>query len=108
MATTRNNAFKSPPPRLPQEGPSHFLQKLDPWFVGFAQLFKEDVLPKVDAPKRVRRAGHVGQGMHSQPTKSPPPAVLPGWPRTVGEMLSLLARSGDPRLAEAMRVVQQR
>src|ERR1700722_11123235 len=99
MATTRNNAFKSPPPRLPQDGPSHFLHRLDPWFVGFAELFKEDVAPRADAPKRIRRARHVGREKHSQPTKSPPPAVLSKWPRTVGEMLGLLARCGDPRLA---------
>jgi hypothetical protein len=37
-----------------------------------------------------------------------PPAVLPEWPRTVGEMLGLLANWGDPRLAEAMRAMQHR
>ena len=103
MATTRKSAFKSPPPRLPHEGPSHFLDKLNPWFVGLAQLFKEDT---AEGPKRIGRAGRVGRGKHPQPARVPP-AVLPEWPHTVGEMLGLLANWGDPRLAEAMRAMQQ-
>jgi hypothetical protein len=107
MATTRDSAFKSPFPRLPQEGPSHFLDKLDPWFVGLAQLFKENAPPRVNSPKHIGGAGHGGRGKHPLPVKSAPPAVLPEWPRTVGEMLGLLERWGDPRFAEAVSAMQR-
>lgn len=103
MATTRNSALKSP--RLPQRGPSRFLQKLDPWFVGLAHFFKEDGTARVEDPKRIGRAGRVGRGTHPQPARVPP-AVLPEWPHTVGEMLALLANWRDSRFAEAMRAVQ--
>ena len=104
MATTRNSALKSP--RLPQEGPSNFLQKLDPWFVGLAHLFKEDAAARIDDSKPMGKAGHVDRGKHLQPARLPP-AVLPEFPRTVGEMLASLATWGDPRLAEAMKAMQQ-
>jgi hypothetical protein len=104
MAATRNRAFKSP--RLPQAGPSHFLHKLDPWFVGLAHLFKEETAAGVHQPKRIGSAGHVGREMHPQPARVPP-AVLPEWPRTLDEMLGLLAKWGDSRFAEAMRAMQQ-
>lgn len=108
MATTRNNAFKSPPPRLPDEGPSHFEHKLDPWFIGLARFFKENAAPQVVGPKCIGRAGHVDMGRYPQAVQSPPAPVLPEWPRTAGEMVSLLAKWGDPRFAEAMKAVKQR
>ena len=101
MATTRNSAFKSPSPRLPHGGPSHFLHKLDPWFVGLANLFKESAAPPVDQPKRGHSAEQAGGEV------SPPPAVLPEFPRTFGEMLGLLAAQGDPRLGKAVDFIQQ-
>lgn len=107
MATTRKSALKSPPPRLPNEGPSAFLRKLDPWFIGFAQLLKEEVAARVDRPIRKRKAGHINRENQSQPIESAPPAVLPGFPRTVGEMLGLLVNWGDPRLREAVKAMQQ-
>jgi hypothetical protein len=94
VATTRNSGYKSRSPRLPHEGPSRFLGKLDPWFVGLANLFKETVTPAVHQPKRRHTARQRGRGKH--PEVSPPPAVLPEWPRTFGEMLGLLATQGDP------------
>jgi hypothetical protein len=108
MPTTRNKAFKSPDPRLPNDAGSNFLQKLDPWFVGFARYFKENASQGVDHPKRARKAALVGKGSRPQSVNSPPAAVLPGWPRTVGEMLRLLAGSGDPGFAEAMKAIRER
>jgi hypothetical protein len=108
MPTTRDRAFKSPDPRLPHEAGSNFLQKLDPWFVGFAHYFKENATQGVDRPKRVRKVALVGKGSRRQSVKSPPAAVLPGWPRTVGELVRLLAGSGDPEFAEAMKAIQER
>ena len=107
MATTRNKVFKSPPPRLPHEGPSQFLQKLDPWFVGFAHFFKENVAPEVNGAKRAETAGSARRGGRSRPVKSPPAPLLPEWPRTVGELLRLLTSCGDFRFAEAVRAMQQ-
>src|SRR4029077_13956951 len=108
MATTRNKAFKSPDPRLPHGARSNFLQKLDPWFVGFAHFFKESVTQRVDRPKRTENAGLVGKGSRPQSVESPPAPVLPGWPSTVGEMLRLLAGPGDPRFSEAIGAIQER
>jgi len=108
MPTTRNKAFKSPDPRLPHETRSNFLQKLDPWFVGFANFFKENATQGVDRPKRARKEGLVEKGSRSQSVKLPPAPVLPGWPRTVGEMLRLLAGSGDPRFDEAIVAIEER
>jgi len=108
MPTTRNKAFKSPDPRVPRGAGSNFLQKLDPWFVGFARYFKDNVAQGVDDPKRAQKVRLVGEGERPESVKSPPAAVLPGWPRTVGEMLRLLGESGDPRFAEAMKAIQER
>ena len=108
MPTTRNKAFKSPDTRLPHETRSNFLQKLDPWFVGFAHFFKENAAQGVDRPKRRRKEGLLEKGSRSQSVKLPPAPVLPGWPRTVGEMLRLLAGSGDPRFDEAIVAIQER
>src|SRR5271154_4615020 len=105
MPTTRGKSLKSPDPRLPHEGPSSFLQKLDPWFVGFARFFKENVTQGFDCPKRKRSARLGGKGSRPQSVESPPASVRPGWPRTVGEMLKLLAGVGDPRFTEAMRAI---
>src|ERR1700729_3096703 len=103
MPTTRPRTFKSPDPRLPHGTGSNFVQKLDPWFVGFAHYFKENATQEVDRPKPARKASLVAKGRRRQSEDSPPAAVLPGWPRTVGEMLRLLAASGDPRFGEAMK-----
>lgn len=107
MATTRKNAFKSAPPRLPNEGPSDFLRKLDPWFVGLARFFKEDAAARVGGLKPVDRSVHVSGRNQPQPVKSLPPAVLAEWPRTAGEMLGLLANWGDSRFAEAIKSMQR-
>ena len=40
--------------------------------------------------------------------KPPLPAVQPGFPCTVGEMLGLLANSGDSRFRRVMQVMQQK
>jgi hypothetical protein len=108
MPTTRDKAFKSPDPRLPHEAGSNFLEKLEPWFVGFAYYVKENATQGVDRQKRARKAALVGNGNRPRSVKSPPAAVLPGWPRTVAEMLRLLAESGDPRFVEAMKTIQER
>src|SRR5271154_6216901 len=107
MATTRNKAFKSSVPRLPVEGPSPFLQKLDPWFVGLAQLFKEETATGVGGRNRTGGARSVGTGKRPRTIQPAPPAVLPDWPRTVGEMLIVLTNAGDPRLSEAIKAMQQ-
>ena len=108
MATTRKSAFKSPPPRLPQEGPSQFLDKLDPWFVGLAELFKRGAERGLAEHKRAVRTRRIEEGKGAQPTRTIPPAVHPEWPRTMGEMLKLLIALGDPGLADAMRFVQRK
>jgi hypothetical protein len=106
MATTRNKPFKSPAPRLPQEGSPQFLHKLDPWFVDLARVFKETV-PPVGGAKRTDRASRDSEGRGRQPAKSVPAPLLPGWPRTLGEMLSLAARIEDPRIAGVFRALEQ-
>jgi hypothetical protein len=58
-----------------------------------------------DDPKRTSGAGHVGRESHPQPVKLPP-AILPGWPCTVGGMVGLLAKVQDPRLTESVRAIQ--
>lgn len=108
MATTRNKVFKSPPPRLRHEGPSRFLQKLDPWFVGSAHFFKENIAPEVNGAKRAETAGSARIKSCSRPVKSPPAPLIPQWPRTVGEMLRLLTSCGDLRFAEGIKAMQQR
>jgi len=106
MATTRKSGLKSPPPRLPQEGPSQFLDKLDLWFVGLAQIFKRDARPGLDQGMHMTGAARIEEEKGAQSTRAIPPAVNPEWPHTVGQLLDLLITSGDPRLAEAMRFVQ--
>src|ERR1700722_4183116 len=106
MATTRKRSLKSSAPRLSLDGPSRFLPKLDPWFVGFAQHFKEQASASANGSKRIARQNRVGE--ERKRTKRPPPAVLPGFPRTIGEMLALPASWGNPRFKLAMQAVQQR
>jgi hypothetical protein len=107
MATTRKNAFKSPPPRLPRGVPSHFLPKLDPWFVELAQFFKEGSRHPIPDPKRINKASRNVGGKDSQPTHPVPAPLLPEWPGTLGEMLALVSKSGNPQLAEPLKVMEQ-
>ena len=106
MATTRNKPFKSSLPRLPNRGPSDFVQKLDPWFVAFSQLFKESASPERG---KTRRSGTVKGGHFAEtPAPSPPPAALPRWPATVGQMLNILANSEHSRFREAVKAIRDR
>jgi len=108
MATTRKSGLKSPPPRLPHQGPSQFLDKLDPWFVGLAQLFKRDVTPRLDRKRRAVGVGRIGEEKSAPPTRTIPPAVHPEWPRTVGGILDLLITFGDTKLVDTVRFMQGR
>ena len=106
MATTRNKPFKSSAPRLPHGGPPQFLQKLEPWFVDLACVFKE-AAPPVGGARRTGKSSHDSKGKGHQPAKSVPAPLLPEWPRTLGEMLSSAARLEDPRIANAFRAIEQ-
>lgn len=107
MATTRKRRFKSSSPRLPHEAISSFRPRLEPWFIDLAQLLKEQAAARVDEPEPKSKAGHISGENQSQLIKSPP-AVLPAFPRTVGEMFGLLTNWGDPRLREAVKATQQK
>jgi hypothetical protein len=106
MATTRNKAFKSPSPRLQSGRPSHFEQKLEPWFVEFARFFKQDATSKSD----LRRRNEARRNSKSQSplrTNSVPAPILPGWPQTLGEMLAAVVKSGDAQVAGTVRAMMQ-
>lgn len=108
MATTRKRHLKSVPARLPDEGPSDFMQKIDPWFVGVAELFKEEVARRLDKTKSNQVASLTGNQEQPQAVKTRPPAVMPGWPRTMGELLALFSKWGDSRFKAAVGVMRQR
>lgn len=107
MARTRNDAFKSSP-RLPDEGPSRFLEKLDPWFVEFARFFREDTRVRPASRKQSDRLGQPHSKKYPAPVQRPPVVALSGWPRTIGEMFDLLVQDKDPRFAQAIRAMEQK
>jgi hypothetical protein len=105
MARNRNDAFNSPRPRLPNVGPSRYPVKLEPWFIEFARLFKDEVKRSILNREKVRESHRRQKTTGHPPIHRPPVAVLPGWPRTVGEMISFIGQYSNPQLGQVLRSI---
>jgi hypothetical protein len=108
MPTTRNKPLKSLTARLQTRGPSDFRSKLDSWFIDFARLTQEDFKRLSGEQRQNRPRRKIGAHADSPHASPVPDPILPGWPQTVGEMFTLLGKSGDPRFAGVVKVVRDK
>lgn len=102
---TRKERFKSSP-RMPDQGPSSFLHKLEPWFVDLAGVLGKPAKQKVVGRPRKHRSGHTYE--EKRRPLGQPPVVQPWWPRTIGDLFALLAQCVDEREAQIIHDMQQK
>jgi hypothetical protein len=108
-ASTRTTPFASRPPRVPEEGPPDYLDKLDSRIVELIRLLRraaEAPAPNPEVPDLNDAAANRRVAQCSD--AHIPVAALGAWPQTLGEMFDLLSKFPDPRIAEACSAINEK